>query len=438
MASEQPDKKFSLFHKLIASYAAISLFTLTALVVSFTGLYSLNLIARDIVAHDFVLINSVNSLRESILAQQSYAAKFEILKGPEFHELYLQRESEFLATLQKLQKISNDRSLNEIALAYQDFRVTSRQLFQGVSTDTPALKSTAERVTAAIEKTLDGRQKLLNEKLEAAAQRERLTVRWTLLLSLTGFLLAVCVAALLIYNIATAVRKLKRATHRIAEGDFDFDPGIPPGDEVGDLADDFTRMARRLKEMEQISLDASPLTRLPGNIAIEQVLERKLGEGSPFAVCYADLDNFKAYNDRYGYIQASELIRKTGEIIYETIASVKNRDDFVGHIGGDDFMMVVSPEQAVEFCEAIIKEFSRVIPEFYSPEDRAKGAIEGVDRYGVRRRFPIMTISIAIVICQKGTYDSAVSIGKAAAEMKDHLKVKDGSNYSINRRLQPR
>ena len=102
-------------------------------------------------------------------------------------------------------------------------------------------------------------------------------------------------AALLIYNISTAVRKLKRATHRIAEGDFDFDPGIPPGDEVGDLAEDFTRMARRLKELEQISLDASPLTRLPGNIAIEQVLERKLSEGIPFAVCYADLDNFKAY-----------------------------------------------------------------------------------------------------------------------------------------------
>lgn len=438
MPSKQPDKKFSLFHKLIASYAAISLFTLTALVVSFAGLYSLNSITRNIVTHDFVLINSVNSLRESILAQQSYAAKFVILKGPEFHDLYLQREAEFLATLQKVQKISNDQSLDEIAHAYQDFRSTSRQLFQGVSTGTPALKSTAEKVTAAIKKTLDGRQKLLDEKLEAAAQRERSTVRWTLLLSLTGFLLAVCVAALLIYNIATAVRKLKRATHRIAEGDFDFDPGIPRGDEVGDLAEDFTSMARRLKELEQISLDASPLTRLPGNIAIEQVIERELADGHPFAVCYADLDNFKAYNDRYGYIQASELIKKTGEIIYEMVASVNRRDDFVGHIGGDDFIMVVNPEQAAELCEAVIKEFGRVIPEFYSPEDRANGAIEGVDRYGVRRRFPIMTISIAIIICQKGTYDSAVSIARAAAEMKNNLKGKDGSNYSINRRLLPR
>ena len=80
----------------------------------------------------------------------------------------------------------------------------------------------------------------------------------------------------------------------------------------------------------------------------------------------------------------------------------------------------------------------RMIPEFYSAEDRAVGAIEGADRYGVHRRFPIMTISISIVICQKGTYDSAVSIAKAAAQMKDNLKGKAGSNYSINRRLLPR
>jgi diguanylate cyclase (GGDEF)-like protein len=234
------------------------------------------------------------------------------------------------------------------------------------------------------------------------------------------------------------VRKLKRATHRIAEGDFDFDPNIPPGDEVGDLAEDFTRMAKRLKELEQISLDASPLTRLPGNIAIEQVLERKLDAGMTFAVCYADLDNFKAYNDHYGYIQASELIKAAGEIIHETAHALNGQDAFVGHVGGDDFVMVVPPEKAAEVCEGVINKFDRMIPEFYSAEDRAVGAIEGPDRYGVHRRFPIMTISISIVICQKGAYDSAVSIARAAAEMKDNLKGKAGSNYSINRRLKPR
>ncbi len=197
-------------------------------------------------------------------------------------------------------------------------------------------------------------------------------------------------------------------------------------------------MAKRLKELEQISLDASPLTRLPGNIAIEQMIERKLEEGKPFAVCYADLDNFKAYNDRYGYIKGSEMIKTTGEIIYDTVSALDSQDAFVGHVGGDDFVMAVLPEKAAQVCESVIDKFDRTIPAFYSPEDRAAGAIEGADRYGVHRRFPLMTISIAVVICQKGAYDSAVSIAKAAAEMKDNLKGKAGSNYSFNRRLQPR
>lgn len=438
MESRQPVKKITLLHKLVASYAAISLFTLAALVISYAGLYSLNNTVRDIVTNDFVLINSANRLRESLLAQQSYAAKFAILKGPEFSELYLGREAEFLEILGRLQKTGRQQSLDGIALAHRDFRETAHRLFQGGEADIPALKSAADKVTAVIEKTLSDQQKLLDRKLDAAKQREKSTIRWTLLISLTGFLLALSVAALLIYSISTAVRKLKGATHRIAAGDFDFDPDIPAGDEVGELADDFTRMASRLKELEQISLDASPLTRLPGNIAIEQVLEEKLAELKPFAVCYADLDNFKAYNDRYGYIQGSELIKKTGEIIYEVVNDCDDQNAFVGHVGGDDFVMVVDPDRAVEICAAVIEKFDRVIPEFYTPEDRADGAIEGADRYGVHRRFPIMTISIAILICQKGAYDSAVSIANAAAQMKNNLKGKAGSNYSINRRVQPR
>lgn len=438
MESKPPVKKITLIYKLVASYAAISCFTLMALVVSYTGLYSLTKTARDIVTHDFVVIDSANKLRESILAQQSYAAKFAILHGAEFRELYLKREAEFLGILQALQKTKNDRSLEEIALAYRDFRVIADQLFREQPAGIPALRPAAEKVTAVIERTLADRQQLLGKKLQAAKQREQSTVRWTLSLSLTGLLLGLCVAAFLIYNISTAVRKLKKATHRIAEGDFDFHPGILPGDEVGDLAEDFTRMAKRLKELEQISLDASPLTRLPGNIAIEQVLERKLSEGPPFAVCYADLDNFKSFNDRYGYIRGSELIKITGEIIYEEVNACDSQNAFVGHIGGDDFVMVVAPEKAAEVCAAVIDRFDGMIPEFYSPEDVANGGFEGADRYGVSRRFPIMTISIAITICQKGTYDSAVSVAKAAGEMKDILKGQAGSKYSINKRVHPR
>ncbi|WP_369833235.1 GGDEF domain-containing protein [Geobacter sp. DSM 9736] len=240
------------------------------------------------------------------------------------------------------------------------------------------------------------------------------------------------------YTISRSIRKLKRATHRIAEGDFDYDPQIPPGDEVGDLARDFTSMAARLKVLEQMSLDASPLTRLPGNIAIERVLSKRLASNELFAVCYVDLDNFKAYNDRYGYIKASEVIKMTAEIVYEAVGALNEEDSFVGHVGGDDFIIVVSSDNAAPVCENVISTFDREIRGHYSAEDLAKGAIEGADRYGVHRIFPIMTISIAAIICQKGLYDSAVDIAKNAADMKEFLKAKPGSNYYINRRTHQR
>ena len=131
MEQKSPAKKVTLINKLLASYAAISFFTIAALSISYTGLYSLTKITRDIVTNDFVVIDAANKLRESILAQQSYAAKFAILKGPEFRELYLQREAEFLDILQRLQTAHHDRSLDEIAVAYRDFRTVAYSLFQG-------------------------------------------------------------------------------------------------------------------------------------------------------------------------------------------------------------------------------------------------------------------------------------------------------------------
>jgi diguanylate cyclase (GGDEF)-like protein len=428
----------TLLHKLVISYAAIALFTLIALVVSYAGLYSLNTTAREIVTRDFVLISTVNKLRESLLAQQNYAAKYAILRESEFRDMFLKRESEFQETLRSIRMTVPDRSLDELDSVYREFDKTAHRIIDGSAVKDGGLLTAAGKVNTVIDNALFLRQQLIREKLESARQKEHSTVRWTFVLSLTGFTLALGFAALLIFNISTAVRKLKRATHRIAEGDFDYDPNIPPGDEVGALAEDFTRMAERLKELEQMSLDASPLTRLPGNIAIEAVLERRLNEGAPFAVCYADLDNFKAYNDRYGYIQASELIKKTGEVIHETVTTLTGSDAFIGHVGGDDFVMVINPEEVEPVCGAVIERFDRMIPEFYAPGDLICGAIEGPDRYGVHRRFPIMTISISVVICRKGTFDSAISIARTAAEMKDNLKGQPGSNYAVNKRNIPR
>ena len=254
------------------------------------------------------------------------------------------------------------------------------------------------------------------------------------LLALVGFILALVIAVFFTYRTFAAIRRLQRATRRIAAGDFDYDPQIPQGDEIGDLAADFVRMASRLKDLEQISLDASPLTRLPGNIAIEREINRRLQEGNRFALCYADLDNFKSYTDHYGYIKGSELIRLSGEIIYEVVKSLAGGDAFVGHVGGDDFVAVIAADKADAVCTKILERFDAEVVKHYSPADLANGGIAGKDRYGTKRFFPVMTISIAVIINEAGEFSTAVEIAKTAAEIKDFAKEKPGSNYLINRR----
>lgn len=416
----------------------MAFFTLAALVFSVLGLYSLNKTAREIAHNDLTIISSLTKLRASLLAQEGYAGKYAILGSDEFINLFHQREKETLDILAVLATTASAPEFAPLSRMYEEYRRAGTRLFSGETEDTTSLRPSAQRLLDSVDALYATRQHRLQAKLEAANYEERSTVRTTLTLAFTGFFLAITVAAIFVYRFSFAFRKLQRATHRIAEGDFDFDPQIPAGDEIGNLARDFTSMAARLKVLEQMSLDASPLTRLPGNIAIERVLDKRLHSGVQFAVCYADLDNFKAFNDRYGYIKGSELIKVTGEIIYEVVKTCGDDDAFVGHVGGDDFVMVISAETINAVCEAVIERFSAEVGRFYNEVDLAAGGIEGVDRYGVARFFPLMTISIAVVICSREEFAAAVDIAKAAAEIKDYVKERPGSCYFISRRKHKR
>ena len=434
MKLKRPFRRFTLIQKLIASYAALAFFSMAAIIFSTAGLYSLNKIVQDIAHNDFTFINSADKLRESLNAQERYVAKYSILKSRVFVDGFQYREAEFLSILKEMQQKPAGQRILPILTSYKHFRSGANLLFQGNIDDFKGYKNAAEQVRNSIGSFYSNQQQLLNAKLSKAEQKQNLTIQWSLLISFSGFILAICVMALLIYNISTSIKKLKKATFHFAEGDFDYDPQLPAGDEIGELARAFTSMAAKLKVLEQLCLDASPLTRLPGNIAIERILNKKLQEVEPFAVCYADLDNFKAYNDRYGYIKGSEVIKMTGEIIYDAVTDHSNEDAFIGHVGGDDFVMVVPTGDAAAVCENVIDVFDEKIREHYSAEDLAKGSTEGKDRYGVRRIFPIMTISIAVLTCQKGEYDSAVKIAKAAVQIKEYAKETPGSNYLVNRR----
>ncbi len=427
-------KRATLVQKLILSYAAMTVFTVAALGNAIMGLYALNRVADSIVSSDLVAITTAGKLRDSLLAQEGYLRKFIILNGSEFRTLFDNRDQEIRKSLDLLKGSGQNRQLPEVYRQYRDFRDGAGILFQGGNVDQKAVTTAADRTLAALDGIIADRNRQLTEKMAEADRSRMETVRLTLLLSFAGFIFAISVAGFFAFNIYRSITKLKKATHRIAAGDFDFDPQIPSSDEFGELAHDFTSMAAKLKLLEEVSLDASPLTRLPGNIAIERSLNRRLKGGESFALCYVDLDNFKSYNDRYGYVPASDIIKMTGEIIYDAVKKHGDDSDFVGHIGGDDFVMIIGSDKITAVCDTVIQEFTTGIKGYYSQEDLAAGSINGVDRYGVPREFPIMTISIAALDCRKGDYASAADIARAAAEIKDQVKVAPGSNYFIHRR----
>jgi diguanylate cyclase (GGDEF)-like protein len=422
----------SLIQKIGVGYAAMAFFTMAALVFSSLNLYTINKTAREIANNDLPVITALIKLRSSLLAQESFAGKYAILKDPAFIELFRQREAESRANLAVLEKTVPAHDLAALKSLYLDYQTASDRLLSGNAGKIGPTRLSARRLLSAVDAMYLKRQDMLQAVLQHANYQQKTAIRWTIVISCTGFLLAIAVAPFVTHRTFGAIRKLQRATHQIAEGHFDYDPQIAAGDEISDLAKDFTRMAARLKVLEQLSLDASPLTRLPGNAAIERVLGERLARGTSFAFCYADLDNFKPFGDHYGYAKGSELLRITGDLIYAAVKKHGDAEGFVGHVGGDDFVMVLAKDRAAPVCEAVIKNFDAEVIKHFSPEDRQAGGIEGRDRYGVHRFFPITTISIAVIICGSDQYSSAVDIARAAAEIKDTAKESPGSNYLIS------
>ncbi|HEY3306845.1 MAG TPA: diguanylate cyclase [Desulfuromonadaceae bacterium] len=425
--------RLTLIQKMIISYVVSGMCMSAALVYSVYGLSIMHRMQEEIARKDLAAATATISLREMMQAQERYVGRYKILKQAEFKELYKQNADMFRKELARLQLIYQGSVLSKLTVEYDDYQRLASAVFAGREIDPLILKSSSARLEMIFEQLRQEQQRSLENKLKQSDLRKTEIVGRSIAMAFGGIISTFVVAFLLIYSFATSVGKLQKATHRIAEGDFDHNPQIPPGDEIGALAQDFARMASRLKELEQISLDASPLTRLPGNIAIERALNRRLREKTPFAMCYMDLDNFKSYNDRYGYIKASELLKETGQLIYAAVKQLNDPDAFVGHIGGDDFVAIISAEQAASTCQLIIHDFDSMIRAYYSEEDRAAGAIQGIDRYGVPRVFPIVSISIAVLTCQTGKYATAAEIATAAAEVKDHVKESSGSNYIIVR-----
>jgi diguanylate cyclase (GGDEF)-like protein len=166
----------------------------------------------------------------------------------------------------------------------------------------------------------------------------------------------------------------------------------------------------------------NPLTRLPGNLSILAERQRRVDGGVAFALMMLDLDNFKAFNDRYGFPRGDVAIRAVADVLVEVVESQGISDDFVGHIGGDDFYVLTEPERAEELAEAIKVALERRMPTLYDDEDRARGSVHVLNRRHEFEYFPLMSATIAIANYTPGTSTHLAQVDDALRELKQYGK----------------
>ena len=191
---------------------------------------------------------------------------------------------------------------------------------------------------------------------------------------------------------------------------------------------------KNLSRLLTINRRISPLTGLPGNVQIHAELKKRISNKEEFSVLYLDLDNFKAYNDVYGFLKGDEIIKFTANTIMKCIHSHIAEGAFVGHIGGDDFVAIIPTLNCEEVCESIIANFDAEVPKFFTEEDCEKGYIEVANRKGVIEQFALTSISIGVVEADKGRFANMLEIGEVGAQVKHAAKSIMGSSYAIDRR----
>ncbi|WP_288089851.1 response regulator [Roseiflexus sp.] len=176
----------------------------------------------------------------------------------------------------------------------------------------------------------------------------------------------------------------------------------------------------------------NPLTGLAGNVLLTEELKYRLRNGAPFALLYVDLDNFKAFNDTYGPARGDRLIKMVADVLLEVVHQHGSSSDFIGHIGGDDFAILTTPDRLDAICQGVIALFDKRVRDLYDPEDLARGYLRGVDRQGVPRNFPITTISIGVVTNRRRRFADYDEVSRIAAEMKQYAKQLPGSTYAVD------
>lgn len=184
----------------------------------------------------------------------------------------------------------------------------------------------------------------------------------------------------------------------------------------------------------QRDVSVHPSTRMPGTTEIEREIRRRLEGDQEFAVCYADLDHFKEYNDRYSYYDGDRVIYILSRILHDVVKGLLGARGFVGHIGGDDFIFIIPAADISLACGEILSVFDTLVPFQYNEQDRRAGYFFGKDRRGQLHRVPLMTLSVGIVTNRHRTFAHPAEVSELATEMKSYAKTLPGSVYVVDRR----
>lgn len=245
----------------------------------------------------------------------------------------------------------------------------------------------------------------------------------------------VILGSILSKTIVKPIKDLNIATKEIAEGNLQKKVNIRTRDEIEELGNTFNYMTFALQKMKDRAENANPLTSLPGNNMIHEEITKRIRMNMKFVVVYADLDNFKAYNDNYGIEAGDKAIKLTAEILQEGL-KLGSHDDFLGHEGGDDFVLITTPAKVEKITNYIITEFDKRVRPLYRKEDLERGYIVAESRDGTIKKFPIMTLSLVGVSNELRTLKSYGEITNICAEVKKKAKaIESGrSKFILDRR----
>ena len=191
---------------------------------------------------------------------------------------------------------------------------------------------------------------------------------------------------------------------------------------------------KNLNRLLAINRRISPLTGLPGNVQIHAELKKRLSRKTPFCVLYLDLDNFKSYNDVYGFLKGDQIIEFTAEVIVREIHDSGLQDCFIGHIGGDDFVAIVDGLNCEKLCQNILPRFDANVTKYFTDEDLERGYIEVPNRKGIVEQFPLTSLSIGVVVADTNRFHNILEIGEIGAQVKHAAKSVMGSSYAVDRR----